>query len=203
MMTVDCERGAVEDTDYRQWRHDLLNPVNVMEGATTALLQSELTDSQRAWVQVVRSAITQLSGVIDRAGGGELAFDGRARLADLCSIATERLGKPFDRRALLAAIENAVGSTRALRILLVDDSPELALLVRTYLRATGWDIDVVETGERAVAQATTAHYDVVLMDVDLPGLDGAAAAHAIRAADMARGASPTPVIAMTAFAFDR
>ena len=37
------------------------------------------------------------------------------------------------------------------------------------------------------------------MDIDLPGVDGATAAHAIRAADLARGISPTPIIAMTAF----
>jgi CheY-like chemotaxis protein len=87
-------------------------------------------------------------------------------------------------------------------VLLVDDSPELAMLVRTYLKDTGWDLDIVETGERGVAQATTERYDVVLMDIDLPGLDGATAAHAIRAADLARGASPTPIIAMTAFDHD-
>jgi CheY-like chemotaxis protein len=204
MMTVDLERdAATAELDQRQWRHDLLNRVNVMEGATSALLQSELNESQRAWVQVVRSALTQLTSVVNRASGAEPSFDGRARLADLCSIAAAHVGKPFDRLGLVGTIERVAGADRRLHILLVDDSPELALLVRTYLRSTGWEIDVVENGERAVAQATTAHYDVVLMDIDLPGLDGAAAAHAIRAADLARGASPTPVIAMTAFAFDR
>jgi HPt (histidine-containing phosphotransfer) domain-containing protein len=38
------------------------------------------------------------------------------------------------------------------------------------------------------------------MDIDLPGLDGATAAHAIRAADLARGARPTPIVAMSAVA---
>jgi PleD family two-component response regulator len=199
MMTAECERGSGVERSLRQLRHDLLNPLNVMEGATTALLQSGLSESQCAWVQVLRSAITRLNGVIDGADPVSPAFDQRARLADLCSIAVARIGKPFDRRSLVAAIQNVTGPTRSLRILLVDDSPELAMLVRTYLSGTGWDIDVVENGERAVAQATTAHYDLVLMDVDLPGLDGAAAAHAIRAADLARGASPTPIVAMTAF----
>jgi CheY-like chemotaxis protein len=125
-------------------------------------------------------------------------MDGQARLADLCSIAAARVGKPFDRTRLVDAIERVAGRGR-LRILLVDDSPELATLVRTYLSDTGWNLDVVDTGERAVSQATTERYDVVLMDIDLPGLDGATAAHAIRAADLARGVPPTPVIAMTAF----
>jgi signal transduction histidine kinase len=199
MMTAESQRVSGVEVSPQQLRHDLLNPLNVMEGATTALLQSGLTDAQRAWVQVLRSAITRLNGVIDRAGSAPPAFDGHARLADLCSIAVARLGKPFDRPALVSAIQSARRTTSSLRILLVDDSPELALLVRTYLSGTGWDVEVVENGERAVAQATTAHYDLVLMDIDLPGLDGAAAAHAIRAADLARGASPTPIVAMTGF----
>jgi CheY-like chemotaxis protein len=150
---------------------------------------------------MITSTIQRLQGIIDNieAYRDHPALDGQQRLADLCSIAAARVGKPFDRSRLIDAIERVAGTGQPLRILLVDDSPDLATLVRTYLKDTGWDLDVVETGERAVAQATTERYDVVLMDIDLPGLDGATAAHAIRAADLARGTSPTPVIAMTAF----
>jgi CheY-like chemotaxis protein len=116
----------------------------------------------------------------------------------LCSIAAARVAKPFDRSRLVETIAGVVGSGRA-RILLVDDSDELATLVGMYLAGTPWTLDVVDTGERAVTRASTELYDVVLMDIGLPGVDGATAAHAIRAADLARGASPTPIIAMTAF----
>jgi CheY-like chemotaxis protein len=149
---------------------------------------------------MIESATRRVHGIIDNLESyrEQPEMDGQARLADLCSIAVARVGKPFDRARLIDAIER-VAEGRQLRILLVDDSPELATLVRSYLKDTGWDLDVVETGERAVAQATTERYDVVLMDIALPGLDGATAAHAIRAADLARGISPTPIIAMTAF----
>jgi CheY-like chemotaxis protein len=182
-------------------RHDLLNPLNVIVGATGALTQTELDDSQRSWVLMLDSSIKRLQSIIDRIDQYQTApsLDGRARLADLCSIAEARVAKPIVRARLIDAIQQVVGSNRQARILLVDDSPELLQLVRAYLQGTGWDVDVVETGERAVSKATTEPYDVVLMDIDLPGLDGATAAHAIRAADLARGASPTPVIAMTAF----
>jgi len=187
-------------TGLRQLRHDLLNPLNVLMGACGALTSSDLSDAQRAWVRMIESATRRVHGIIDNLESyrQQPEMDGQARLADLCSIAAARVGKPFDRGLLVSAIERVAGRRR-LRILLVDDSPELATLVRTYLGDTGWDLDVVETGEGAVAQATTERYDVVLMDIDLPGLDGATAAHAIRAADLARGVSPTPVIAMTAF----
>jgi CheY-like chemotaxis protein len=181
-------------------RHDLLNAVNVLAGAATGLLDGGLTDAQRGWLRMIQTATMKLQDIADnleRYDGTPLA-DGRQRFADLLSIAAARVAKPFDRSRLVSAIETVAGR-RSLRVLLVDDSPDLARLVETYLNRTGWTLDVVETGERAVSKATTEPYDVVLMDVDLPGLDGATAAHAIRAADLARGVPPTPIIAMTAF----
>ncbi len=190
-------------TGLRQLRHDLLNPLNVLMGACGGLSNSDLTDAQRAWVRMIESATRRVHGIIDNLEAYQepAGMDGQARLADLCSIAVARVGKPFERAHLIEVVRQVAGNHR-LRVLLVDDSPELAMLVKTYLRDTGWNLDIVETGERAVAQATTERYDVVLMDIDLPGLDGATAAHAIRAADLARGVSPTPIIAMTAFDHD-
>ena len=187
-------------TGLRQLRHDLLNPLNVLVGATGALSSSDLNETQRTWLRMIASTTERLRAIIDNIETyrDAPALDGQERLADLCSIAAARVGKPFDRAHLIDTIRRVVGRNH-LRILVVDDSPELATLVRTYLNGTGWEVDVVESGERAVAQATTERYDIVLMDIDLPGLDGATAAHAIRAADLARGASPTPIIAMTAF----
>jgi CheY-like chemotaxis protein len=199
MTTSQDDTGLTRD-QMAKLRHDLLNPLNVLAGAAHALLQTDLTAAQRGWVQMMGSTTNRLLEIAkaleeyrDKPG-----IEGRARLADLLSIAAARVGKPFSRERLRGEIERIAGH-RALRILLVDDSPELVQLVRTFLADTGWTLDVVESGERAVAQATSEQYDVVLMDIDLPGLDGATAAHAIRAADLARGASPTPIVAMTAF----
>ena len=181
-------------------RHEMLNAVNVLIGATSGLRADGLTESQRGWVRMLESAATRLARLAETLGRDDAARAeaDQARFADLCSIAAARVGKPFDRQRLLAAIA-AIGGHDALRILLVDDSEELVTVVRSYLEGTSWTLDAVDTGERAVARAAAEHYDVVLMDIDLPGLDGTAAAHAIRAADLARGASPTPIIAMTAF----
>jgi CheY-like chemotaxis protein len=184
----------------RQLRHDLLNPLNVLTGVTSALLKTDLDETQRAWTRMLESTTRHLQEIVERIDTYQnaSALDGRERLADLCTIAAARLGKPFDRTRFVKTIEAVVGAHPA-RILLVDDSDELAVVVRSYLEGTSWTLDAVDNGERAVAQATTERYDVVLMDIDLPGLDGATAAHAIRAADLAHGAAPTPVIAMTAF----
>jgi CheY-like chemotaxis protein len=203
MSIVDRETTVIDDAGMRRLRHDLLNPLNVLFGMTKLLLDTELTDVQRTCAQACRNAAERLLDLAQNLERYEQqadnAIDGPTQLADLCSIAAARVDKPFDREALLDVIER-LAPVPAPRILLVDDAPDIAVLVRSYLKDTRCAVDVVADGERAVAQASSQPYDLVLMDVDLPGLDGATAAHAIRAADLARGAKPTPVVALSAVA---
>ena len=165
----------------RGFRHDLLNPLNVLFGMTTVLLDSELTAIQRSGVQACRNAAERLLEIAHNLERyqqqPETGIDGPAQLADLCSIAAARVDKPFDRDTLLRVIQQ-LAPVAAPRILLVDDAPDIAVLVKAYLKDTRCVVDVVADGERAVAQATSQAYDLVLMDIDLPGLDGATAAHA-------------------------
>lgn len=200
--TVDHVPG-IGEAGVRKLRHDLLNPLNVLFGMTTMLLDTELDDTQQKAVQACRNAAQKLLDIAHHLDAYEQAqretTAGPTQLADLCSIAAARLDKPFDREALIRVIRE-VAPVRAPRILLVDDAPDIAMLVRAFLKDTQCSVDVVANGERAVAQASIEPYDLVLMDIDLPGLDGATAAHAIRTADLARGARPTPVVAMSAVA---
>jgi len=59
-----------------------------------------------------------------------------------------------------------------LRVLLVDDDPDISLALSDYLRYEGCDVEVVETGNAAIHKGTTQSYDVVLLDVGLPDRDG-------------------------------
>ena len=201
-MSVVDQRAGISDVVVARLRHDLLNPLNVLFGMTSVLLESELTEAQRTSVQACRNAAQQLLEIAKRLETYQQlqsAIDGPTQLADLCSIAAARVDKPFDRDTLVSVIQR-LAPVPAPRILLVDDAPDIALLVRAYLKDTKCSIDVVADGERAIAQASSQPYDLVLMDVDLPGLDGATAAHAIRVTDLARGAKPTPVVALSAVA---
>jgi CheY-like chemotaxis protein len=203
MSIVDPESATITEPGIRRLRHDLLNPLNVLFGMSKLLLDGELTDMQRTCVQACRNAAERLLDLaqhLDRYQHQPAhAIDGPAQLADLCSIAAARVDKPFDRDTLLGVIRR-LAPVPSPRILLVDDAPDIAVLVNAYLEDTSCVVDVVGDGERAVAQATSQPYDLVLMDIDLPGLDGATAAHAIRAADLARGARPTPIVALSAVA---
>ena len=84
---------------------------------------------------------------------------------------------------------------RALRILLADDSEENRFLIRGYLKNSGSIIDEVENGAQAVEQFKQRSYDVVLMDAEMPVLDGYSATREIRAL------AATPVFLLTAHAF--
>ena len=84
------------------------------------------------------------------------------------------------------------------RLLFAEDNAVDREITRELLQRVGFDVEVVEDGARAVTAAASGAFDLVLMDVQMPVLDGLAATRAIRAA---RDNSPLPVIALTANAY--
>ena len=82
------------------------------------------------------------------------------------------------------------------RVLLAEDNPVGALLARTLLRREGCVVETAATGDEAVAALKRARYDLVFMDMRMPGMDGPAATRLIRAAG-----DRTPIVALTANAF--
>ena len=93
-------------------------------------------------------------------------------------------------------------STPGLRILLAEDNPVNALLARELLRRRGHNVDQVATGEEAVAACQRARFDVVIMDLHMPGLDGIEATRRIRAAEAVSGGRRLPIFALTADAVE-
>jgi two-component system sensor histidine kinase/response regulator len=89
---------------------------------------------------------------------------------------------------------------RPLRILLVDDSADNRLLVEAYLRKCPYQLDLAENGEVAVEKFKAGNYDLVLMDMQMPVMDGYTATRTIRQWESPQGLKPTPIIALTAFA---
>lgn len=83
------------------------------------------------------------------------------------------------------------------RVLIVEDQEDNRRIIRDMLRHAGYQIDEVTTGEDAIAHVAAQRPDLILMDVQLPGLDGYATTRRIRADEDLRG---VPVIAVTSFA---
>ena len=105
-------------------------------------------------------------------------------------------------RAQLSNSPDLAEDQRALHILLVEDSADNRLLVNSYLKHTQYQIDVAENGEIAVAKFKSHEYDLVLMDIQMPVMDGYTATKNIRQWEMEQSVGPTPIIALTAHAIE-
>ena len=86
------------------------------------------------------------------------------------------------------------------RVLIVEDNPLNLKLVRDVLLKAGFEVIESRTGEEGVARAQDSQPDVILMDLQLPGINGTQALRLIR--DDPSGAD-VPVIALTAFAMSK
>jgi signal transduction histidine kinase/ActR/RegA family two-component response regulator len=91
-----------------------------------------------------------------------------------------------------------VGAPRSLRILVAEDNAINQRLMEAVLGHAGHNATMVENGHQAVAAVRDGDYDVVLMDVQMPGLDGVEATRQIRALPAPR--NRIPIIALTAHA---
>jgi PAS domain S-box-containing protein len=89
---------------------------------------------------------------------------------------------------------------RALRILLVEDSDDNRTITIDYLQGTPYRVEIAENGAVACEKFAAGNYDLVLMDRQMPVMDGLAATRAIRNWELANHRSPTPIIALTAAA---
>ena len=88
------------------------------------------------------------------------------------------------------------------RLLLVDDNRDNLTLIRLYLESDHYCIDEAENGAEAVERFAAAPYDLVLMDLEMPVVDGYEATRRIRELERRRGVVPTPILALTAHAMD-
>lgn len=121
--------------------------------------------------------------------------------------------KPVRRRSLAERIKMALGQIEmqnsvprqvadtpknlsGMRVLLADDNPINALLARTLLQREGCLVTVVQDGEEAVTAAANALYDLILLDIRMPRLDGIGAAERIKSG--AGASARAPIVALTA-----
>ncbi len=94
-------------------------------------------------------------------------------------------GSPASRRAVL-------------RLLVAEDSDDSFFLLQLYLKDTGWRISRARDGERAVELAKSGPYDLIIMDANMPVMDGYDATRTIREWETERGRSRTPILLISA-----
>jgi PAS domain S-box-containing protein len=89
-----------------------------------------------------------------------------------------------------------------LKILLAEDNPINAMLIRELLRRRGHRVSEVESGLDAVKAMQENRFDLVLTDIHMPGCDGIEAARRVRADEKTSGRARTPIVALTADALE-
>lgn len=87
-------------------------------------------------------------------------------------------------------------------ILLVDDVEDNRLLITLFLKGSTYRLDTAENGAVAVGKFQSGNYNLVLMDIQMPIMDGYEATRTIRAWEDKEGRDATPIIALTASALE-
>lgn len=87
---------------------------------------------------------------------------------------------------------------RPLKILLAEDSVHNQMLFRTFVKDEPWEIETAANGRIAVEKAAVEFYNLILMDLDMPELDGYHATRQIRSAECAGQVLGVPIVALTA-----
>jgi CheY-like chemotaxis protein len=93
---------------------------------------------------------------------------------------------------------SASGATMAVKVLAAEDNTVNQLVLKTILHQVGADLTVVDDGEQAVEAWEREAWDVILMDVQMPVMDGPTAARRIRLREREIGRARTPIVALTA-----
>ena len=104
----------------------------------------------------------------------------------------------YSARDLETAPTPSVPNDRPLRVLLAEDHPTNQRVVQLILVGVGADLVTVDDGAQAVAAFEAQAFDVVLMDMQMPHMDGLAATRAIRELEATRGDARTPVVMLSA-----
>ncbi|MDP2212612.1 ATP-binding protein [Phenylobacterium sp.] len=133
--------------------------------------------------------------------GGDIAVESMPGAGSVFRV-TLRLPRAQVAQSAEEGVEKEAGLLGELRILLAEDHPTNQKVVQLILGSVGLTPVVVENGQEALEEIERAPFDVVLMDMQMPVLDGLSATAEIRRREIALGLRRTPVIMLTANALE-
>ena len=212
---VDVTMSAVDDGGRPRLRVEVRDTGRgVPRGAEARLFrdysQLNLTEDRRMdgaglGLAICKRLVDMMEGTIGHApreeGGSVFWFEASlawaaGKAADPVIRRTDSSEPAGSRKAPASVHAPIPGSDRPLRILAAEDNAVNRSVLEGFLAAKGWAVDFAVDGQEAVEAANGRAYDLILMDMRMPVMDGLAATRAIR--DLPSTAAMTPIIALTA-----
>jgi PAS domain S-box-containing protein len=175
-------------------------PAEAQERVFERFVQGDGSTTRRAGgaglgLSIVRSLVEALGGSVRVQSLPGAGADFRVTLP-LVPVSEPALSAPPPERPARGGPVTA--GARAARILVAEDNDLNFAVLEAYLTRAGYSVERALDGREAVAAAPRC--DLVVMDVEMPGMDGLEATRRIRSEERERGVEPTPVLALTAHA---
>lgn len=172
----------------------LRGPVSHITGAAGLLMDSQINGEQRESVHAIQTAADNLMKLVEQLQGV-----GKGQAQPAATAAQKVVSPPINPYADVPA-SGVTGQMQASRVLVADDDPTARTLAARMLQRIGYASDVVEDGLLAVQAVQDQAYCAVLMDCQMPRMDGYQATRAIR--QLTGRVGEVPVIALTANAME-
>jgi CheY-like chemotaxis protein len=133
--------------------------------------------------------------------GGNISVESEAGVGTTVHFSMT-FGLPMDEHAAGHgdALVGNTGVMRGLRVLLAEDDNVSGIAYTKFLQGAGATMKVVLDGQQALGSLRQEHFDLVLMDIQMPVMDGMEATRAIRSGDVGEEKKNIPIIALTAYA---
>ena len=165
--------------------HEIRTPLNGVLGMAQAMDRDPLPPAQRERLQVIRESGAALQDLLDHLLAESRSDRGSTFTVELpCAESTP--------------VPPAPDGGLAMRVLAAEDNPVNRMVLKTLLAQFEVEPTIVENGAEAVSAWETAHWDLILMDVQMPVMDGPTATMTIRAREALTNRPRTPILAVTA-----